>query len=254
MDLYRTKIIAGNWKMNTDYAEGERLINEILAGLPGELPCTVVIAPPFTHLQLLVSLAKGSRVYAAAQNCYFEKSGAFTGEVSAGMLKSMGVEYVIIGHSERRQLFHETNEVVKQKIDAALAAGLKPIFCCGETLDIRQSETHNIFVRMQLEESLFHLEGDAFKNVCIAYEPIWAIGTGVTATPEQAQEMHNYIKDQIAIRYDKIITEETRILYGGSIKPDNAKTLFTQDDVDGGLIGGASLSSASFLEIVQAGC
>jgi len=254
MDLYRTKIIAANWKMNTDFAEGERLMSEIVAGLPEKLTCKVVIAAPFTHLQMVKQLATGTPICIAAQNCHFEVSGAFTGEISPTMLKSMGVEYVIIGHSERRQLFHETNEIVKLKVDAALRAGLKPIFCCGETLDIRHTETQNIFVRMQLEESLFHLDGESFKNVSIAYEPIWAIGTGVTATPEQAQEMHNYIRDQVAITYDKIITEETRILYGGSLKPDNAKSLFTQEDIDGGLIGGASLSSSSFLEIVNAGC
>lgn len=254
MDLYRTKLVAANWKMNTDITEGSKLITEIVQGLPEQLLCEVVVAPPFTHLQMVKELIKDTKIHLSAQNCHHEKSGAFTGEISPVMLKSMGVDYVIIGHSERRQLFHETNEVIKLKVDAALDAGLKVIFCCGETLDLRQSETHNIFVRMQLEEILFHLDSTAFKNISIAYEPIWAIGTGVTATPEQAQEMHIYIRDQIAITYDKVVTAATRILYGGSIKGDNAKSLFGQEDVDGGLVGGASLSSSGFLEIINAAC
>ena len=254
MDLYRKKMVAANWKMNTDLNEGETLLKEVIGGLSGETTCEIVIAPPFTHLHLFKGLQSGNVFHLAAQNCHYEKAGAFTGEVSTSMLKSLGVEYVIVGHSERRQLFHESNAIVKQKLDAILEAGLKPIFCCGEPLDIRQSATHNIFVRMQLEECLFHLDPDSFKNVVIAYEPIWAIGTGVTAEPEQAQEMHIYIRDQLAIKFDKIISEGTRILYGGSIKPDNAKSLFSQPDIDGGLVGGASLTSRGFLEIVKAAC
>lgn len=254
MDLYRTKVVAANWKMNSTLAEGEELISRVIKELPDKLTCTVIIAPPFTHLTKIKEYLKESHILLGAQNCHQEKSGAFTGEVSAGMLHSIGVDYVITGHSERRQLYHETNEIVKLKLNAILDAGLKAIFCCGESLDIRESETHNIFVRMQLEESLFHLEPDQFKNVCIAYEPIWAIGTGRTATPEQAQEMHSYIRDQVAIRYDKVISEGTRILYGGSIKADNAKSLFSQEDVDGGLVGGASLNAAGFLEIIKAAC
>ena len=254
MDVYRKKIVAANWKMNTNLSEGEMLIKQLLSGMPSEISCEVVVAPPFTHLEMVKRLAGSSHIKVGAQNCHQDTSGAYTGEISADMLRSLGVEYVIVGHSERRQLFHETHEIIKQKVSAILAAGLKPIFCCGEPLEIRQSETHNIFVRMQLEESLFHLEPEQFKQVCIAYEPIWAIGTGVTATPEQAQEMHSYIRDQIAITYDKIITESTRILYGGSIKPDNAKILFSQEDVDGGLVGGASLVAPGFLEIINAAC
>lgn len=254
MDLYRTKIVAANWKMNTDLQEGESLLGEIIAGLPGEVSCKIVIAPPFTHLYKLKEIIQGNHLHMGAQNCYFETSGAFTGEVSASMLKSLGVEYVIVGHSERRHLFHETNEIVKLKLDAVLAAGLKPIFCCGEPIDIRETETQNIFVRIQLEESLFHLDEEAFKNVCIAYEPIWAIGTGATASPEQAQEMHEYIREQIAIHYAKITSEETRILYGGSIKADNAQSLFSKPDVDGGLVGGSSLNPGAFLEIIKAAC
>lgn len=254
MELYRTKIVAANWKMNTDLQEAELLLREIIAGLPGDITCKIVIAPPFTHLHYLKEISQGSHLQMGAQNCYFENSGAFTGEVSPGMLKSLGIEYVIVGHSERRHLFHETNEIVKLKLDAVLAAGLKPIFCCGEPLDIRETETQNIFVRLQLEESLFHLNEEEFKNICIAYEPIWAIGTGATASPEQAQEMHAYIRDQIAIHYAKIISEETRILYGGSIKADNAQSLFSQQDVDGGLVGGSSLNPGAFLEIIKAAC
>lgn len=254
MDLYRTRIVAGNWKMNTTLQEGEILLDEILAGIPETLPCTVVIAPPLTHLGMAKHKLDGSPVKLGAQNCHHERSGAFTGEVSAEMLKSLGVDFVIVGHSERRQGFHETNEMVKLKLNAILDAGLKAIFCCGEPLDIRQSGSQNIFVRMQLEESLFHLDTEQFKNVSIAYEPIWAIGTGVTASPEQAQEMHEYIRDQIANRYDKVITECTRILYGGSMKADNAKSLFSKEDVDGGLVGGASLQAGGFLEVIKAAC
>ncbi|MBK9981184.1 MAG: triose-phosphate isomerase [Saprospiraceae bacterium] len=250
----RKKIVAANWKMNTTVTQGEKLVEDILLHLPGELNCTVIIAPPFTHLPMLVKKVEGTKICSAAQNCHQDKSGAFTGEISVDMLSDLGVNYVIIGHSERRQLFHEDNEIIKLKLDAVLAAGLLPIFCCGEPLDIRESETQNIFVHQQLEESLFHLHKDDFAKVCIAYEPIWAIGTGVTASPEQAQEMHMFIRDKIAIRYNKFVSETTRILYGGSIKADNAKTLFSQDDVDGGLVGGASLNSAGFLDIIRAAC
>jgi triosephosphate isomerase len=254
MDTTRKKLVAGNWKMNTSITEGEALVDQIIEGLPVSTKCSVIIAPPFTHLAMLKQKAVGHPIHLGAQNCHTEKSGAFTGEVSADMLKSVGVEYVIVGHSERRQFFHETNDIVRTKVNVVLEAGLIPIFCCGETLDIRQTDTQNIFVRQQLEEGIFHLEKDQVELVCIAYEPIWAIGTGVTATPEQAQEMQNYIRDQLAIRYDKITSEVIHILYGGSIKPDNAEMLFAQEDVDGGLIGGASLSAASFLEIVNKAC
>lgn len=254
MDLYRTKIVAANWKMNTDFSEAEALVGQILQGLPDNLSCAVIIAPPFTQLAMVKEMTRESPIHISAQNCYFENSGAFTGEISPLMLRSLGVEYVIVGHSERRQIFHESNEMVRLKLDAIIQAGLKPIFCCGEPAEIRENGTHNIFVRMQLEESLFHLRGEDLKNVCIAYEPIWAIGTGVTATSVQAQEMHTYIRDQLAIRYDKIISQATRILYGGSIKPDNASDLFSQEDVDGGLVGGASLNAKGFIEIINAAC
>ncbi|MEO6132975.1 MAG: triose-phosphate isomerase [Saprospiraceae bacterium] len=254
MNSIRKKIVAANWKMNTTVSEGEKLVDEILQNFPEELNCAVIIAPPFIHLPMLREKVMKSKLCSAAQNCHHEKSGAFTGEVSAAMLKDLGVDYVIVGHSERRQLFHESNEVVRLKLNAVLDAGLHAIFCCGEPLEIRQTETQNIFVRQQLEEGLFHLEPEALHKVHIAYEPIWAIGTGVTATPEQAQEMHLYIRDQIAIRYDKIVSETCKILYGGSIKPENAAVLFSQDDVDGGLVGGASLDASGFLEIITAAC
>ena len=254
MDLYRKKMVAANWKMNLNLQEGEALVREIMQGSPGQLTCEVLVAPPFTHLSRLKEITDGSHVHIAAQNCHYETSGAFTGEVSAIMLKSLGIDYVIVGHSERRHLFHETNEIVKLKVDAILAAGLKPIFCCGEPAEIRETDTQNIFVRMQLEESLFHLSEEVLKTVCIAYEPIWAIGTGVTASPEQAQEMHMYIRDLLVSRYNKIVGEEIRILYGGSIKADNARSLFAQGDVDGGLVGGSSLNGPTFIEIINAAC
>lgn len=254
MDLYRKTMVAGNWKMNTSLAEGKNLVRAIVDATRESPLCEVVVAPPFTHLTTIRPMLEGSHVKLAAQNCHQEKWGAYTGEISVDVLKEIGVEYVILGHSERRQYFHETHEMIRQKVDRVLDAGLKVIFCCGEPLDVRQAEHHNVFVRVQLEESLFHLSGEQLKHVCIAYEPIWAIGTGVTASPEQAQEMHDYIRSQISVNYDKFLTECTRILYGGSIKADNAKSLFTQEDVDGGLVGGASLDAKGFLEIVKAAC
>lgn len=254
MDLYRKKIVAANWKMNLNLEEGEALMGEIIQSVPAHLTCEVVVAPPFTHITRLKEMANGSQVHIGAQNCHFEPSGAFTGEVSALMLKSLGIDYVIVGHSERRHFFHETNEIVKLKVNAIVAAGLKPIFCCGEPAEIRDTATQNIFVRMQLEESLFHLGEESMQNVCIAYEPIWAIGTGLTASPEQAQEMHMFIRDQVITRYNKIVGQEIRILYGGSIKPENANSLFTLEDVDGGLVGGSSLNGPGFIEIINAAC
>lgn len=254
MEPYRIKIVAANWKMNLTLQEGEKLTAQLIEGLPKDLTCKVVLAPPFTHLTTIRELTKDTNIHVAAQNCHYENSGPFTGEISPAMIHSLGVEYVIIGHSERRHLFHETNQIVRLKLDAALANGLKPIFCCGESSEIRKTETQNIFVRLQLEESLFHLDRDAIQKVCIAYEPVWAIGTGVTASPEQAQEMHVYIREQIAEQYDKLTAEAIHILYGGSVKADNAAGLFKQDDVDGGLVGGSSLDGPGFLEIVKAAC
>ena len=214
----------------------------------------VIIAPPFTHLQMAVATVNGTPIEIAAQNCHYEPAGAYTGEISVDMLKGLGVSYIITGHSERRQLFMETNAIIRKKVDSILGAGLTPIFCCGESLDIRESEGQNEFVAKQLEESLFHLEIASFEKVVIAYEPIWAIGTGVTASPMQAQEMHSFIRKTVASRYNDNVSNQMRILYGGSIKADNAATLFSQEDVDGGLVGGASLHTAGFLTIIDAAC
>lgn len=252
--MSRKKIVAANWKMNLTLYEGEKLISQLLNGLPDTLDCEIVLAPPFTHLPMLIDLVKGTSIFPAAQHCHAEVAGAYTGEVSVGMLKSLGIKYCITGHSERRQLFFETNQMVRAKVDAILDGGLTPIFCCGESLDIRQASQQNQFVKEQLEECIFHLGSDAFSRLVIAYEPIWAIGTGMTASSEQAQEMHLFIRDTIRQAYDSKISNGIRILYGGSIKADNAATLFAAPDVDGGLVGGASLQPAGFLEIIQAAC
>lgn len=250
----RKKIVAGNWKMNLTLAQGEQLINDILqAGLKLAEGHEVVVAPPFPYLQKAKSLLKSyPGFYVAAQNCASEKSGAYTGEVSAEMLQSIGVDYVILGHSERREYFQETNAVLAKKIDLVLASGLKPIFCCGEPLEIRQAETQNAYVARQLEESLFHLTAAQLENVVIAYEPIWAIGTGLTASAAQAQDMHAFIRSQIANKFGREAALHTSILYGGSAKPGNASELFACPDVDGGLIGGASLVAADFVAIIRA--
>ncbi|PSL48137.1 triosephosphate isomerase [Chitinophaga niastensis] len=249
----RKKIVAGNWKMNLTLAQGEQLINDILqAGLKLEEGQEVVVATPFPYLLKAKSLLKNyPGFYVAAQNCYSEKSGAYTGEVSAEMLQSIGVDYVILGHSERREYFQESNAMLAKKIDQVLANGLKPIFCCGEPLAIRQAETQNDYVAKQLEESLYHLTVEQLKNVVIAYEPIWAIGTGLTASSAQAQDMHAFIRSQIANKFGREAALHTSILYGGSAKPGNAGELFGCADVDGGLIGGASLVAADFVAIIQ---
>nr|WP_295874627.1 triose-phosphate isomerase [uncultured Chitinophaga sp.] len=249
----RKKIVAGNWKMNLTLAQGEQLINDILqAGLKLGEGQEVVVATPFPYLTKAKSLLKNyPGFFVAAQNCASEKSGAYTGEVSAEMLQSVGVDYVIIGHSERREYFQESNAILAKKIDLALAAGIKPIFCCGEPLEVRQAETQNAFVAKQLEESLFHLTEEQLKNVVIAYEPIWAIGTGLTASAAQAQDMHAFIRSQIANKFGREAALRLTILYGGSAKPGNAAELFSNPDVDGGLIGGASLVANDFVAIIQ---
>ncbi|MGN7821137.1 triose-phosphate isomerase [Chitinophaga sp. 22536] len=249
----RKKIVAGNWKMNLTLAQGEQLINDILqTGLKLAEGQEVVVATPFPYLTKAKSLLKNyPGFFVAAQNCASEKSGAYTGEVSAEMLQSVGVDYVIIGHSERREYFQESNAILAKKVDQALAAGIKPIFCCGEPLQIRQAETQNAFVAKQLEESLFHLTAEQLKNVVIAYEPIWAIGTGLTASAAQAQDMHAFIRSQIANKFGREAALHLTILYGGSAKPGNAAELFANPDVDGGLIGGASLVASDFAAIIQ---
>ncbi|GAA4468116.1 triose-phosphate isomerase [Nemorincola caseinilytica] len=250
----RRKIVAANWKMNLSLAEGAALVNDICAGIPRLADDRkVVIAPPFIHIpQTVAQLAKTDHVHAAAQNCYQESAGAYTGEVSAGMLKSAEVEYVIIGHSERRQYFAETDEMLARKTDQALANGLQVIFCCGEPLSVRDADTQNAFVEAQLKDGLFHLTAAQMSNVVIAYEPIWAIGTGRTASSEQAQDMHAHIRAVLAAKYGSEVAAATPILYGGSCKPSNAAELFACADVDGGLIGGASLKAAEFLGIIDA--
>ncbi|MCD6332641.1 MAG: triose-phosphate isomerase [Bacteroidales bacterium] len=250
----REKIVAGNWKMNTDLKSGIDLAKEISIRLkhkPLQKDIRIIIAPPFTHLSQVQEVISSTSMVLAAQNCASESSGAFTGEVSASMLYSTGARAVIIGHSERRALFAETSEQLARKIDLALEAGLQPIFCCGESLEERKQNKQNIVVEQQLTEGLFHLTIESFERIIIAYEPVWAIGTGLTASPEQAQEMHQFIRNSVQEAYGKHTSDKTVILYGGSCKPSNAKSLFKQKDVDGGLIGGASLNAGDFLAIAR---
>jgi triosephosphate isomerase (TIM) len=247
----RKKIVAGNWKMNKTFSEAETLITEIADALDEVdlKEVEVVLCPPALYLEMTTDVAFESNFMVGAQNIYPEDSGAFTGEISPLMLKELNVSYCIIGHSERRKYFHETGEFLKRKVDALLKHGIRPIFCCGEVLPEREANQHFEVVKKQLEESLFHLPVEAFMNIVIAYEPVWAIGTGVTATNEQAQEMHAFIRGLIASKYNGPAANETTILYGGSCNGKNARELFAQPDVDGGLIGGASLKSEEFLQI-----
>ena len=252
----RQNLVAGNWKMNLTYPEGLALVEEIIRLVADAAPIAnapqVVICPPFPLLHGVgQQLPKSSNFHLGAQNCHQKESGAFTGEVSAKMLASVGCEYVILGHSERRQYFREDDELLGQKLKAALAAGLKPIFCVGESLDTREADETFNYIGKQLTDGLFHLNNEEFARVTIAYEPIWAIGTGRTATSAQAQEVHAFIRERIARAYDAQATLDTTILYGGSANAQNARELFSQPDVDGGLIGGASLKAADFLTIIQ---
>lgn len=251
--MSRKKIVAANWKMNMTLAEGDLLIENIKKGLPDRMDCEVVVAPPALHIVHMIKQLAGSPIQPAAQNCHSAAAGAFTGEISAEMLSSVGVKYCLAGHSERRQIFHESNDFIRQKVDAILEYQMIPIFCCGEALELREKNGQNDFVRGQLEDSLFHLSPEVIEKVVIAYEPIWAIGTGVTASPEQAQEMHAFIRSLLADRYGKEVSDHIRILYGGSIKADNATILFSRPDVDGGLVGGASLDAKGFISIIEAG-
>jgi len=249
----RKRIVAGNWKMNTTHAEGLSLASEIVNIVKDELndDVTLVLNPPFTHLKGVAALVKDSdKVFLGAQNCSDKASGAYTGEISVDMLKSVGCEYVIIGHSERREYYAEGNELLAKKVDIALEAGLTPIFCCGEPLEIREKEEHFEFVCNQLTESLFHLTPEQYAKLVVAYEPIWAIGTGKTASSEQAQEMHAKLRSHLAGKYGEL-AENTPILYGGSCKPSNANEIFEGADVDGGLIGGAALKSRDFVDIAK---
>lgn len=250
----RKKIVAGNWKMNMTFDEGQKLTSEIVNMYNDEAVNGViaVLNPPFPHIFPVKKLIGDTPGIAlGSQNCSNKEAGAFTGEVSAKILVSFGVEYVILGHSERREYFKEGNELLAAKVKQALANGLTPIFCCGESLEIREAGTHESNVKFQLTESLFDLSAEDMAKVVIAYEPIWAIGTGKTATAEQAQEMHAALRRHIASKYGKDLADSISILYGGSANPGNAKELFSKPDVDGGLIGGASLKSRDFLEIIK---
>lgn len=240
--------------MNNTLEEGLKLTSEIANMVADELldDVKVVIAPPYIHLGAVHGLIKNiDKMALSAQNCGQHASGAYTGEVSPDMLKSVGAQFVIIGHSERREYYNETNDELKEKVDNVLKHGLTPIFCCGETLETREAGDHFDHVCIQLTDSLFHLSSEDFSKIVVAYEPIWAIGTGVTASSDQAQEMHAQLREHIAMKYGQDIADRTSILYGGSCKPGNAKELFANEDVDGGLIGGASLQSRDFVDIAK---
>ena len=250
----RKQIVAGNWKMNKSLEEALILTSEVVNMVKDEVTnnAQVVLCTPSIYLQTVGGHLQGaSNVHLGAQNCHEKPSGAYTGEVSAPMLKSIGVSHVILGHSERRQYFAESNAQLAAKVDAVLAEGLCPIFCCGESLEQRQGEGFFEFVASQLTESLFHLSAESFQKVVIAYEPIWAIGTGLTASSQQAQEMHAYLRQHLAKQYGQDVADSISILYGGSCNEKNAQEIFACADVDGGLIGGASLKSREFVNIVK---
>ncbi len=247
----RKNIVAGNWKMNKTASEAVTLVGEINQGAKSLKNVQLVLCTPAVYLESARNEAD-SKIAVGAQNCYCEASGAFTGEISASMLVSVGVTHVIIGHSERRQIFGEKSKLLSKKIEIALANGLTPIYCCGEPLEIRETGLHYSYVKSQLTREIFHLSEEDFSKLVIAYEPIWAIGTGKTATTAEAQEMHAALRNHISKKYGKNVADGVSILYGGSCNASNASTLFAQPDVDGGLIGGASLKSADFLAIANA--
>ena len=250
----RQKIVAGNWKMNKTLEEANILASEIKGMVADEVKgdAKVIFCTPFPYLLAIKNLlGNGARIAIGAQNCSEHESGAYTGEVSAAMLKSMGIPYVILGHSERRQYFGEDGKLLAKKVDIALKHGLIPIFCCGEPLDVRESNGHEALVKKQVEESLFHLDDAAIRKIVIAYEPVWAIGTGKTATSQQAQDMHVVIRKHLTGKYGQATANDIPILYGGSVNAANAKELFGCPDVDGGLVGGASLKSREFTEIIK---
>ncbi|AYB30788.1 MULTISPECIES: triose-phosphate isomerase [Chryseolinea] len=251
----RQKIVAGNWKMNKTLDEANILASEIKGMVADEVKgnVKVILCTPFPYLLPIKNLiGQDTRIAVAAQNCSEHESGAYTGEVSAAMLKSLGIGYVILGHSERRQYFGEDGKLLAKKVDIALKHGLSPIFCCGEPLEVRESNGHEALVKKQIEESLFHLDAASLQKVIVAYEPVWAIGTGKTATSQQAQDMHAVIRKHLASKYGEAVANEITIQYGGSVNAANAKELFSQPDVDGGLVGGASLKSREFAEIIKA--
>lgn len=247
----RKHIVAGNWKMNNDLAQTESLITD-LKSQTRTSDAEVMIAPTFTNVWQAYQTLKDSYIEVVAQNMHFAENGAYTGEVSASMLKSVGVKTVILGHSERRAYFNETDELLAKKVDAALANDMRVIFCFGEELSDRKSNNQETIVASQIKNALFHLDAAAFQSIVLAYEPVWAIGTGETASPEQAQEMHAFIRKTLADAYGESVANDVSILYGGSVKPNNAKEIFSKPDVDGGLIGGASLKAEDFYAIVNA--
>lgn len=247
----RKLIVAGNWKMNNDYVDSEILVSKLL-GQHKHSNTEVIIAPPFTNLLASINALKGSSIKVAAQNMHFAESGAYTGEVSAAMLKSIGVETVILGHSERRAYFNESDDLLAKKVDTALAHEMRVIFCFGEELKDRKSGNENSVVESQIKKALFHLPEAAWSQIVLAYEPVWAIGTGETATPDQAQDMHAFIRKTLANAYAQSLADSVSILYGGSVKSSNAEEIFSKTDVDGGLIGGAALDAEHFTAIVNA--
>lgn len=248
----RQKIVAGNWKMHKNAEETEDLLNELIDKIPTDIEQRVIVAPTFVNLSAAADHLEFTNIEVAAQNMHQAEGGAFTGEISASMLKSVGINIVILGHSERRAYFHETDALLANKVDTALKHEMEVIFCFGEELKDRQSGQHFNVVENQLKDGLFHLEASAWKNIILAYEPVWAIGTGETASPEQAQEMHEFIRGIINKNFGNNVSDTISILYGGSVKPENANEIFSKPDVDGGLIGGAALKSDDFTKIVLA--
>ena len=250
----RSKIVAGNWKMNKNVAESKALAEGLVSELSGvTLENTrVIVAPTFINLTTVLAATEGSAVEVAAQNMHQEASGAYTGEISADMLTSVGLKTVILGHSERREYFGENEALLAKKTDAALANGLEVIYCFGEVKEERENNTHFDVVKSQISEALFHLDAAAWSNIVLAYEPVWAIGTGLTASADQAQEMHAFIRGLVADKYGADVANNVSILYGGSCKPANAEEIFSKEDVDGGLIGGASLVAADFAAVIKA--
>jgi len=248
--MLRKKIVAGNWKMNNGLQETKLLINELKTEV-NHCECDVMIAPSFVCLQTAIDLLTNNDIEVVSQNLHQEKNGAYTGEVSAKMLSSIGVKTTIIGHSERREYFNETHDMLKHKVDTSLENSMKIIFCFGEQLKDRKTNNHSTIISNQISESLFHLNSSDWDNIILAYEPVWAIGTGETASSDQVQEMHSFIRNFIAQKYSTELAQNVSILYGGSVKPSNAKEIFSMDDVDGGLIGGASLNSKDFFSIVN---
>jgi triosephosphate isomerase len=247
----RRKIVAGNWKMNNDLSQTEALLNDLIAQVP-DTHASVMIAPTFVNLFQAFNVLKGHNIEVIAQNMHQAESGAYTGEISAQMLKSVGVNTVILGHSERRAYFGEIDELLTAKVNTALANDMEVVFCFGEELEDRTSGNHFAIVEAQLKNAIFHLQKEDWKNIILAYEPVWAIGTGETASPEQAQDMHAFIRKTVSEAFGSEVADNVSILYGGSVKPANAAEIFSKEDVDGGLIGGAALKAEDFVAIIKA--